>query len=674
MVVNYAGVCVKWGIAFGKTNTTTKSANPLNIKKIILTQSPIEVFSKLQTKYQNLYLLESIEGPQKLAQYTFIGFNPKTTIQITSGKAKITNNQTHKETIQTTIDPLNLIRKILEKDSIQNDQFRFIGGAVGYISYDAVRYSEKLPQKFAAEGFPDVEMGIFDDGLIFNHVEGKTFYYYRSESRLGELEELLKNHSEPEPFSFTTPEVETEKQQYEKAVEKAKEYVSAGDIFQVVLSKRFEFQIQGGLIPFYEALRTINPSPYMYYLKFGEHQIVGSSPEMLIRVDNRMVETFPIAGTKPIVHNRAENTRLASELLADPKERAEHVMLVDLARNDLGRIAKYGSVSVPEFMKVHQYSHVQHIVSQVVGELKDELQSYDAVRAVFPAGTVSGAPKVRAMEIIDELEQSRRGPYAGAVGYFSYNGNADFAITIRTLFADKNQAYLQAGAGIVADSVPESEWMETDHKAQALMRALEVAAEKKQLKVLVIDNYDSFVYNLVQYIGELGAQTIVYRNNEITLKEVAKLKPDRIVISPGPGTPEDEKYFGVCTAILRNLSPNIPTLGVCLGHQGIIHAYGGKIVHAKKLMHGKTCIIKHNQRDLFKGVRSPFNATRYHSLAGERDSIPPCLQITAEASDDGEIMGIRHVKYPIYGVQFHPESILCEDGKIIIKNFLEGKQ
>ena len=212
-------------------NTTTKPVNPLNIKKITLTQPPLEVFSKLQTKYENVYLLESIEGPQKLAQYSFIGFNPKTTIQITSGKAKITNNQTHQETTQTTNDPLNLIQKILEKDALQNDQFRFIGGAVGYISYDAVRYWEKLPQKFAAEGFPDVEMGIFDDGLIFNHVEGQTFYYYRGESRLAELEELLKEPSEPEPFSFTQPKVETEKQQYERAVEKAKEYVTAGDIF-----------------------------------------------------------------------------------------------------------------------------------------------------------------------------------------------------------------------------------------------------------------------------------------------------------------------------------------------------------------------------------------------------------------------------------------------------------
>lgn len=194
------------------------------------------------------------------------------------------------------------------------------------------------------------------------------------------------------------------------------------------------------------------------------------------------------------------------------------------------------------------------------------------------------------------------------------------------------------------------------------------------MKVIVIDNYDSFVYNLVQYIGELGAEVIVYRNDQIRLEEIIKQKPDRIVISPGPGTPEDEKYFGVCTEILRNLSPKTPTLGVCLGHQGIIYAFGGKIIHAKKLMHGKTCTIKHDQEGIFKGVRNPFNATRYHSLAGERESIPGCLQITAESVEDGEIMGIRHFKFPIYGVQFHPESILCEDGKLIIKNFLEDKQ
>jgi anthranilate synthase component 1 len=257
-------------------------------------------------------------------------------------------------------------------------------------------------------------------------------------------------------------------------VEKAKEYVTCGDIFQVVLSKRYEFNIKGDLTEFYRALRQINPSPYMYFLKAGDRQIVGSSPEMLVRVDNRQVQTFPIAGTRPCMADPAENRRLATELLADPKECAEHVMLVDLARNDIGRISKYGSVHVPEFMKVHRYSHVQHIVSQVVGDLRDDYECYDALSAVFPAGTVSGAPKVRAMEIIEELEPTRRGPYAGAVGYFSYNGNADFAITIRTLFADRDKAYIQAGAGIVADSVPETEWFETEHKAGALMKALQM--------------------------------------------------------------------------------------------------------------------------------------------------------------------------------------------------------
>ncbi len=336
-----------------------------------------------------------------------------------------------------------------------------------------MHYWEKLPEKSTYDlGFPDLEMGIFDDGFIFNHLQKQALYFYRNENRLSEVANLLKQPTEVEELSFTEPVVNTKKESFEKAVEKAKEYVTAGDIFQVVLSKRFQLKIKGSLIPFYQSLRTINPSPYMYFYKSGDHQIVGSSPEMLVRVENKKVETFPIAGTVPVSENPAENTKLSHELLSDPKERAEHVMLVDLARNDIGRISKYGSVHVPEFMKVHQYSHVQHIVSQVVGELKKNLQSYDALRAVFPAGTVSGAPKVRAMEIIDELEETSRGPYAGAVGYFSYNGNADFAITIRTLFADKNQAYIQAGAGIVADSVAEREWFETDHKAKALMQAL----------------------------------------------------------------------------------------------------------------------------------------------------------------------------------------------------------
>ena len=360
--------------------------------------------------------------------------------------------------------------------------FRFVGGALGYISYDAIRYIERIPnQKPDPLKFPDVELGIFEDGFVFDHTQNQAYYYFRKENRLNEIEELLKEpESEGEAFSYTKPTVDTAKEDFERAVARAKQYVTAGDIFQVVLSKRFQFQYSGSLLTFYKSLRQINPSPYMFYLKFDKRQIVGASPEMLVRVDKRKVVTFPIAGTTPVSADLQENLRLGKELLCDKKECAEHVMLVDLARNDLGRISKYGSVSVPEFMQIHQFSHVQHIVSQVVGDLKDGLESFDALKAVFPAGTVSGAPKVRAMEIIEELEHSRRGPYAGAVGYFSCNGNSDFAITIRTLFAEDNQAYIQAGAGIVADSVPEKEWFETDHKAKALMKALEHAAGEKQ--------------------------------------------------------------------------------------------------------------------------------------------------------------------------------------------------
>ncbi len=418
-----------------------------------------------------------MEGPTKLAQYSFIGFDPKLNIQTKNGYATIINKN-GETTTEKTSDPLNLIEKIIRQQTLQNREFRYVGGAVGYISYDAVRYWEKLPEKTADTlNLPDVEMGFFDDGIIYDHIKKQAFYHYRDENRSEEIEKLMGKASGSENLTYSKPKVNITKDRFEKAVEKAKEYITAGDIFQVVLSKRFEFQVKGNLIAFYKSLRNINPSPYMYFYKSGKRQIVGSSPEMLVRVDSGQVETFPIAGTRPISEKPNQNERLAQELLADPKERAEHVMLVDLARNDLGRISEYGSVHVPEFMKVHRYSHVQHIVSQVVGNLKANLQSYDALRAVFPAGTVSGAPKVRAMEIIDELEPSKRGPYAGAVGYFSYNGNADFAITIRTLFANGDKAYIQAGAGIVADSVPEKEWFETEHKAEALMKALKASGD-----------------------------------------------------------------------------------------------------------------------------------------------------------------------------------------------------
>jgi anthranilate synthase component 1 len=440
-------------------------------------RKPIEVFLKVYGHYDYAYLLESVEGPRKLARYSFVGFNPRSILRVKNGEmlALSLDGETVRDRVA---DPLTTIRRILERSSVAYRGLRFVGGAVGYVAYDAIRYWEKLPE-FATGDLecPDIEVGIFDDCIVFDHRERRAFYCFLGEDRIAEVKKLMRNSVDGEALSYTQPKVNTTKESFENAVVKAKEYISSGDILQVVLSKRYDFNIKGDLINFYNALRRINPSPYMYFLKMGDRKIIGSSPEMLVRVDNEVVETFPIAGTRPCVGVPSEKRALAKELLADPKERAEHVMLVDLARNDIGKVAEFGSVHVSEFMRVRQYSHVQHIVSRVVGRLRADCNCYDALKAMFPAGTVSGAPKVRAMEIIEELEPTRRGPYAGAVGYFSYNGNADFAITIRTLIVDGNKASIQVGAGIVADSVPEREWFETEHKTGALMKALRISGE-----------------------------------------------------------------------------------------------------------------------------------------------------------------------------------------------------
>jgi len=374
-----------------------------------------------------------------------------------------------------TDDPFTALRRILAQNFTPYRGLRFVGGLVGYFSYDSARYLESLPNNSRDElRLPDFEFGVYDDGVVFDHITGQAYYYWYNENRVQEIERLLQKKIEGDRLVANNLRTNLTRRRFEDNVKKAKEYIRAGDIFQTVLSKRFQFSFEGDLVHFYKTLRDINPSPYMYFLKMKDRAIIGSSPEMLGRVDGDHAETFPIAGTRPVGRTRAEDKHLADELINDPKERAEHVMLIDLARNDLGKVCRFGSVTVPEFMTVQKYSHVQHIVSRVTGQLRRECDAIDVFKAIFPAGTVSGAPKKRAMEIIDELEPCRRGPYAGAVGYFSYNGNADFAITIRTLVTDGNQGYIQAGAGIVADSNPTREWFETEHKAKALLTALKL--------------------------------------------------------------------------------------------------------------------------------------------------------------------------------------------------------
>lgn len=421
-------------------------------------------------------MLESAEGPRKLAQYSFIGFSPTKVVQVKDGKYTETTCDNTCTEFSTT-EPYLQLRQTLAENYTTYHGFRFVGGLVGYFSYDAVRYLESLPNQTHDDlRIPDFEFGLYDDGIVFDHLTGQAYYYWYNKNRLKDINRFLDQTLAPTRLTATKPKTNLRRSEFESMVKDAKRYIKAGDIFQVVLSKRLQFSFKGDLINFYDKLRTINPSPYMYFLKMKDNAIVGSSPEMLGRVDKGRAETFPIAGTRPVGENIEEDKCLANELLNDPKERAEHVMLIDLARNDLGKVCQYGTVGVPEFMAVQKYSHVQHIVTRVTGQLRFDCDAVDTFNGIFPAGTVSGAPKKRAMEIIDELEPTRRGPYAGAVGYFSYNGNADFAITIRTLVAKQKRAYIQAGAGIVADSEPTREWDETNHKTAALLQALQVEA------------------------------------------------------------------------------------------------------------------------------------------------------------------------------------------------------
>ena len=449
-------------------------------KKINTDKNPFEIFKQIYMNYENVFILESLTGPKELSEFSVIGFDPEFTVKCDKGKfqiyrkGKIISERKVK-------DPLAELRRILP---IVNDKkLRYIGGAVGYVSYDAIRFWEQLPSKRANNMFPLMEFGIYTDGLIHDRKDKATYYFHiGKKSRLAELEKLLNSKSKylDNSFYFSRPISETSKSHFVSKVKKAKDYVYEGEVFQVVISRKFIFEVHGDPITLYENLRKLNPSPYMYFFKRKKRFIIGSSPEMLLRVINDKIETFPIAGTRPITNKESENRRLAKELLRDKKELAEHTMLVDLARNDMGRVCKFGSVQPKELMIVKRFSHVQHIVSHITGDLYSKYDCFDAFRSLFPAGTVSGAPKVRAMEVISELEESSRGPYAGALGYFSFNRCCDFAIIIRSLFINGNNAFIQAGAGIVMDSIPKNEYLETEQKAGALFSAMK--ATRKQTK------------------------------------------------------------------------------------------------------------------------------------------------------------------------------------------------
>ena len=443
---------------------------PKIIPLVYTETQPFEVYNKISRNYKYSFLFESLTGPDELAETSIMGFDPEFIVRGYFDKITIENRDGEIETIETHT-PLDEIKKLVKQTDDMT--YRYLGGAVGNIDYDAIRLFENIPGKRNLDK-PIMEFGIYNEGILYDNKKKQFFYFYYDENR---SENILKTEVEFGTFEISDIIPNLNKEKFEKIVNKAKEYVHSGDVFQVVLSRKFSFEGKGDYLKVYEKLRKLNPSPYMFHLKMNNNTIIGSSPEMLLRVTGKDIETFPIAGTRKITEDEEKNEKLKDELQNDEKELAEHTMLVDLGRNDIGRVCDYGTVKVKELMEIKRFSHVQHIVTHVVGKLNEKHDMYDAFEAVFPAGTVSGAPKVRAMEVIQELEPTQRGTYAGAVGYFSFNGCCDFAIAIRSIFAEKNNGFVQAGAGIVFDSIAENELKETEHKANAMITALKEATK-----------------------------------------------------------------------------------------------------------------------------------------------------------------------------------------------------
>jgi len=458
-------------------------------------ETPVSAYKKLRGDGYS-YLLESVEGGEKWGRFSFLGLNPSLLFEVQGGRVIVLRRG--QAQVLEGDDPFAGLRRVLaDYRAVPAPGLpRFWGGLVGYLGYDMVRYIERLPQLAPELDLPEARLMMADHLLIFDnlrqtikvvalvHLDQEAPLKAQYDRAVAAINVLIGRLRLPVPLPEALPPappqplgVNLTRERFEDMVSRAKEYIAAGDAIQVVLSQCFQRALNLDPFDLYRALRSINPSPYMFYLDLGDPKLVGASPEILVRLEEGQIIYRPIAGTRPRGASPEEDRALEAELLADPKERAEHIMLVDLGRNDVGRVAKVGSVRVPELFTVERYSHVMHIVSQVEGELAEGRDGLDVLKATFPAGTVTGAPKVRAMEIIEELEPTRRGPYAGAVGYLGFTGNLDFCITIRSFTVHAGQVYLQVGAGIVADSDPAKEYQETVSKAMALTRALERAGE-----------------------------------------------------------------------------------------------------------------------------------------------------------------------------------------------------
>jgi anthranilate synthase component 1 len=757
---------------------------------------PLDVFLRLRGIDDHCFILESVEAAQSNGEdtqlWTFIGWNPLLGLSLENGHYTETEVTSGTVLVDKEItDPSEVLSEVLNRYHIDRSMTEslppFCGGLMGYFSFEYIKYWEpKLWTRFDevenSERFNDFDLMLFDKVIAINKSLGELFIIVNEfnhdlsemsastgRERIGPEHGLWPSQDDggsvfdkiyklittapvvqrPALELSGSPQYLFNQDEFEQVIAKTKEHIVEGDVFQAVLSNRVSYEATGSLFDVYRNLRNANPSPYMFYLSSESLEIAGASPETLVSAryahtshvnaeeqpagDTRLIaRTFPLAGTRPRGASREEDEALEHDLLADQKELAEHNMLVDLGRNDLGKVCQFGSVEVEGYMDVLRFSHVMHIGSKVKGVLRDDVTAVDLIPAVLPAGTLSGAPKIKACEIISELEGDMRGVYGGCLGYLSLDGQMDTCITIRSAYMKGGKVYARSGAGIVLDSDPVSEFIETKNKIKAVCGAVEQSASAPrhpeaalatgsgpddggvseacprhpdtgvawgqdlsgvhnpyrhpeaalatgsgsddggERSILLIDNYDSFVYNLYQMIGELNPNITVVRNDSLTVEQVREMNPTHIVLSPGPGYPKDA---GICEDLIRQLHGEYPILGVCLGHQAICEVFGAEIVHAKTILHGKRSEISISpSSSLFEGVETGTVLTtgvaRYHSLAASPESLANTdLTITA-TSEDGEVMAVQCDI--TFGVQFHPESILTDDGRQMLANFLQS--
>lgn len=677
---------------------------------------PIDAYLRLRAAGRKPVLLDGL-GLHPEARWAFVAFTPVHELRVEAPFCTDAGEAGSTETRGNVLGHLAAVLRSArfpaapagEAGTEEDTAAPFTGGWVGFLSYEFSRILEsRLPPRRGPPGVPDALLHLYTDCLVLDRRD-KTARLHCAElsgdGRAAELradraaDELARSVTRPrlpppEPLRWETS---LSQDQFQVAVADLRRLVHGGDLFQANLATRFSAPCDADPAALFAALQAANPSPYMALLEQPGFAVVSASPEQLVAVDaaSRTLRSRPIAGTRKRGATGEADAAFERELLADAKEQAEHTMLVDLVRNDVAKVSRPGTVVVPERGSVERYRHVMHLVSRVEGALRPGLDSWDAVLALFPGGTVTGAPKVRACERIHGAEPVSRGLYTGSLGFLSWSGNAHWNILIRTLLLADGQATVFAGSGIVADSDPEREWKEAQRKAQALLDAAEGrssapgAATASRLgevtrhgswnpprptrrfpdrRVLLVDNYDSFVHNLADYCAALGAEVRVVRNDADWREAVGSFLPTHVVLSPGPGWPA---AAGCSVEVARELTGRLPVLGVCLGHQALGEAHGAAVkVHPAGPVHGRAEAVLHEGHGLFRGLPSPMLAARYHSLVVDEAGLGPDWVVDARLAD-GSVAALRHRSAPSFGLQVHPESICTEGGLELLANFLE---